>query len=411
MHKFKAEHIAIIDHHPQENFDVEQCRIQTHLGSCATLAWCMLLEEGYPVSDNVNLCTALYYGLYTDTNQFSELFNPMDMDMKDELTYNKGLFGQFRNSNLSLKELEIAGIAMIRYNYNTDYHFAVIKAQPCDPNILGLISDFLLQVEEIDTCVVYNEINDGFKLSVRSCIREVNANELVIYLTEGVGTGGGHREKAGGFISQRMFEEQFPGLHSEAYFNNRMTDYFEEYTLIIAKEQEIDLSQMQLYKRRKDVICYIKLTDIAEENQRISLRSESSVLDIIVDAEKYFVIERSGVLRMIPQERFEKYMRPLEGEMPKDYYNKPDSLPTVKNWTDGNSSPLSDYIRLCQPTEEFCIYAKELEQCVKVFPKWSDENYMKGMKGDYLAASEDDIHNIFIESGSDFLEKFQLVSN
>ena len=73
---------------------------------------------------------------------------------------------------MSLKELEIAGIAMIRYIYNSDYHYAIIQAQPCDPNLLGLISDFLIQVDELTTCVVFNQLEDGYKFSVRSCAKK-----------------------------------------------------------------------------------------------------------------------------------------------------------------------------------------------------------------------------------------------
>ena len=89
--------------------------------------------------------------------------------------------------------------------------------------MLGLISDFLLQVAGVNTCVVYNEDSGGYKFSVRSCIREVNASELSDYLSEGIGSGGGHVEKAGGYISMKLYEEKYPTLHSEAYFNNRMT--------------------------------------------------------------------------------------------------------------------------------------------------------------------------------------------
>lgn len=86
-------------------------------------------------------------------------------------------------------------MALLRCNYNDDYQFAVIHSQPCDPNVLGLISDFLLQVAGVNTCVVYNEDSGGYKFSVRSCIREVNASELSDYLSEGIGSGGGHVEK------------------------------------------------------------------------------------------------------------------------------------------------------------------------------------------------------------------------
>lgn len=227
---FDAEEVAVIDHHPLEHHGLQQSRIQANLGSCSTLVWNMLREESYPVAADINLGTALYYGLYMDTNQFSELFNPLDMEMRENVTVDMQLMTQLRNANISLKELEIAGIAMIRYNYNEKYRFAIIRTQPCDPNVVGLISDFLLQVDVIDTCVVYNEINDGYKISVRSCIKEVNANELAGYLTEEIGSGGGHYEKAGGFISMKLFEQKYPGLHSEAYFNNRMTEYFDSHT-------------------------------------------------------------------------------------------------------------------------------------------------------------------------------------
>lgn len=409
VRKFQADKVAIIDHHPRENNDVELSRIQPNLGSCSTLVWSMLLEEGYPVNENVNICTALYYGLYTDTNQFSELFNPLDMDMRDTLSYNKRLLAQFRNSNLSLKELEIAGIAMIRYNYNDDYHFAVIKAQPCDPNILGLISDFLLQVEEIDSCVVYNEINDGYKLSVRSCIKEVNANELAVFLTEGIGSGGGHEEKAGGFISMKKYEDKYPVLHSEAYFNNRMTEYFKSYELIFAQKDQVELEEMKTYRRRKEPICYVDLSDIAEPGTAISLRSEMNTFEIQVEKEHYFVVEKSGALCRVPKENFKRYMRPVKQSVPKDYCKNMNYIPTVKPDKDNNTYTVADYLKVCIPTEKFCICAKQLSNCVKVFPKWDNERYMRGMPGDYLTVSADEPQNVFVESGNDFLDRFELI--
>ena len=186
--KFEAEDVAIIDHHQIEIADVEKSVIQSNLGACSTLVWTMLLEEKFPVNDHSNLCTALYYGLYSDTNQFGEIHNPSDKDLRDEIPYNSALIHLLNNSNISLKELEIAGIAMIRTIHNDDYNYAIIKAQPCDPNILGLISDFLLQVDQIWTCVVYMQNEAGYKFSVRSCIKEANANELAAFIAADIGS-------------------------------------------------------------------------------------------------------------------------------------------------------------------------------------------------------------------------------
>ena len=226
--KMEADAVAIIDHHQIEMEVDEMCEIQSELGSCSTVVWHMLEEEKYPVNDDSRLGTALYYGLFTDTNQFAELYNPIDMDMRESVTVNQSMIRQFRNANISLEELETAGIALIRNIYNEQYRYAIIKSAPCDPNILGLISDFLLQVDAVDSCVVYNILNDGIKISVRSCIKEVRANELAEFLCEGIGSGGGHVEKAGGFISKRLYEKQYEGVHSESYFGERMNDYFEQ---------------------------------------------------------------------------------------------------------------------------------------------------------------------------------------
>lgn len=118
--------------------------------------------------------------------------------------------------------------AMIRYVFNDDYNYAIIHAKPCDPNLPGLISDILIQVDTVWTCVVYNEEPDGYKLSVRSCVPEVEASELAAFLCDVIGTGGGKTDKAGGFISMSLYEEYDPTLHSEAYLSQRMDAYFDD---------------------------------------------------------------------------------------------------------------------------------------------------------------------------------------
>ncbi len=407
--KIEAEQVAVIDHHPLETKDTEHLRIQSNLGSCATLVWIMLREEGYLIKEDMNLGTALYYGLYSDTNQFAELSNPLDMDMRESVSYNKSMLTLFRNSNLSLRELEIAGVALIRYNYNEDYHFAVIKALPCDPNILGLISDFLLQVDEINTCAVYNEGADGFKLSVRSCIKEVKANELAAYLTQDIGSGGGHYEKAGGFISKMLYEKKYPAVHSEAYFNNRMTEYFESFEIVYARDIEINVQEMVAYQRVKVPMGYVKASDFLKAGASISIRNQECNIDLVVDDEMYFTIESDGTVHSMGQEIFQKYHMPTEEHISTGYYEKTEYIPNIKDWTDGSTYLLTDCVKICIPKDEFCIYAKKLDKCVKVFAKWDNEKYLLGMPGDYLAVNVDDLHNVFIEPGYDFLRNYEQI--
>lgn len=132
VYPFAADAIAVIDHHQKEihTSKLVSWEIASNLGSCSTLVWRMLLDANYPVNEDIRLGTALYYGLYRDTNQFSEICYPLDMDMRDSVHYDRYIIQHLRNSNMSLKELEIAGISMIRYIYNSDYHYAIIQAQP-----------------------------------------------------------------------------------------------------------------------------------------------------------------------------------------------------------------------------------------------------------------------------------------
>lgn len=390
-----AENVAIIDHHLLEKEPIPQSIINPNLGSCATLVWKLLREEGFDADETLG--TALYYGLYTDTNQFSELYNPLDMDMRDALTVDKSLITLFRNSNLSLDELEIAGLALIRHSYNPDYEFAVIKAKPCDPNLLGLISDFLLQVDAIKTCVVFNEINDGYKFSVRSCIKEVNASELAGYLAEGVGSGGGHYDKAGGFISMRRYEEKYPTLHSEGYFNSRMTQYFDSFEIICAEDYRTDPGRMKKYVRRRVPLACVKADEILPQGTPVTIRTLEGDTDIIVEEELYIIIGVKGEVYPIQRDKFEEAYEMLDGNYGRgELIHDPEYIPVIKNRLDGRDMVLTDYARGCMPRDRTQIYARSLEKGVKVFTARDRNKYMLGRPGDYLAAPADDPEGVYV---------------
>lgn len=406
--KIPADEVAIIDHHREEIRDVKLSRIQSTLGSCSTLIWKMLTEEKF-VLENSRVGTALYYGLYTDTNQFSEIYNPLDMDMREAVPFNKSLITTFRNSNLSLKELEVAGIALLRYIYNDDHEFALIKAQPCDPNILGLISDFLLQVDAIKTCVVYNQLADGYKLSVRSCIKEVSANELAAFLTEGIGSGGGHTEKAGGFISMVRYEEKYPTLHSEAYFSNRMTEYFDTTEIIYAKEYRAELSRMVQYQKIKLPVGFVKTDDVLPAGTPITIRTLEGDVDIVVAPDLYVIIGIKGEVYPNAKEKFERSYRILpEAYSMEECTIDAEYVPTIKNRQTDLSMPILDYAGKCIPTGDTYIYAAPLTKRTKVFTAWDEEKYMLGEPGDYLAVRCDDLQDVYIVENRIFNRTYEM---
>lgn len=206
---YPAETVAVIDHHRVSKKLPKLQEVQSNLGACSTLVWNMLKDEGIDPNENENLATALYYGLYTDTGRLEEIYHEKDMELRDNAKYNVGLITKLRNANISIEELETAGAALLRCDYNEQYRFAVVKAGPCDPNVLGLISDMVLEVDAIDVCVVFSVMTNAVKLSIRSCEEDIKANELAAKLCMGIGSGGGHLVKAGGTIQMNLLTKEY----------------------------------------------------------------------------------------------------------------------------------------------------------------------------------------------------------
>lgn len=403
--KFYAENVASFDHHQIEIANIPISVINSNLGSCSTLIWSILKKHKYPINEDINLATALFYGLYSDTNQFTEIHNPLDRDMREELKIDHSLITLFRNSNLTLNELEIAGIALLRCIYNDEYMYAIVKAQPCDPNILGLISDFLLQVDEIHSCVVYNTLPDGYKLSIRSCIKEVKASELAEYLTKDIGSGGGHFERAGGFISNKLYEKKYPTLHSEAYFSKKMNEYFNSYDIIYAKEYELDMHDMIRYQKRKVQIGYVETTSILPAGTPITIRTLEGDADVTVDKETYILIGLNGEISSIDRAAFCKNYCPKDSQ----FWIETDYQPTIKDRTNGKSMELMEFARSCIPIRDTHILARPIKKVVKIFTKQNGETYMSGSLGDYLAVSEEDISDIYVIKKNVFNELYEKI--
>ena len=226
---FEADEIAVIDHHVVQMEVNELCYIRDELGSCSTLCWSMLERAGYDVNSNKKLATALYYGLYRDTVGFADMTNRLDKEMFCKLEFDNFIYDKIRNTNISVKDLRTTGVALIRSMYNNRHNYGIIPYDgPCDPNILGIISDILLSVEGVDVCCVYNILPDGYKMSVRSCNTKVAANDLAVFLTGDIGSGGGHQTKAGGFIPVEEFDQKCDCMSFDAYIADKMHEYFEQ---------------------------------------------------------------------------------------------------------------------------------------------------------------------------------------
>lgn len=401
---FEAHQVCVLDHHLVKESSITFKDIRPYLGSCSTLIWDLLTQAEFDLYAHPNIRTALYYGLLTDTNFLSEAKHPLDREMADSLAHDTAFIHQLKNSNLSLSDLETAGIALINCSLNATDKFAILESRPCDPNILGFISDLAIQVDGIDTCIVYFSNEDGIKYSLRSCIKEVKANELAEYVSQNMGSGGGHENKAGGFIDYEAFNQYYGKTPINTYFHQIMQDYFDSFDIIYADEITLDTSNMLLYSKHAIPIGFVKSTDIFKQDSPICIRTLDGDLDLVASSDLYFLIEENGQVHPIHKITFNRNYKKtdLSFNLASEY------IPIIRNQESGISLALNYHINACIPTKNLKVYAKTLTKNLKVFTPWDKEQYLCGYIGDYLVVSENDLKDIYIESKDKFMHTYYL---
>jgi len=402
--KLFASHIAIIDHHNGVG-EGDYREVHPYLGSCATLVWSLLLKEGFDVDDDILLSTALYYGLMTDTSNFLEISHPLDRDMMDSLIISKAKIKLFSNSNLSLNELEIAGQALIHYDYDVEDKYLVIFSKPCDPNILGLINDIALQVDKVYVSVVYNELNMGYKLSVRSCVKEVKANELASFLTEDIGSGGGHTEKAGGYVDRVLFEKQYQGTDMDEYLRDRLKKYFKNCDIIYAEDYQINTEGMKKYVKKKIKRGFVDPSTILPQNTPITIRTLEGDVDIDVTEDFYILIGLKGEIYPIEKEKFQNKYQVVDGSF--EFEAEYDPIIHVRN--EGRTINILSAAKACVNLDTSEIYARELTKMVKIFTKWDHEKYYLGKPGDFIACLTEDTKDVYVIERDIFFKTYEEV--
>lgn len=402
---FPARQVAMIDHHKVAVTENDMTDIRESYGSCSTLVYRLLLENGFDVRHNRNLSTALYYGLYMDTNGFSELRHPYDMDMMDDLIINDAVMDKMKNANFSLKEMETAGIALIRNTLDRKNRCLFAHANPCDPNILGLISDFVIQVDCVDNCIIYNENGLGYKLSVRSCTRETTAADLVEFITEGVGSGGGHTRKAGGFIQKSRLKEIDYDATIENFLYDRVDQYFSSYDFIDSNRETVDIKDMKRYRKRPMETGFVPTLYLASEGARLLIRTLEGEIKVVAEENTFLTIGSGGEIYLMDRRQFERSYKVLGHpcQIEAEY------LPRVTNLFTNETRDLLPFARTCISTETFCVYARQIEKTVKLLTRWDYESCVVGKRRDYLVVREDDLTDMYITKEKIFEKMYEPV--
>lgn len=405
--KVEADQIAVIDHHIIEKTPPTLHDIRPYLGSCSTLIWTMLNDVKHPISQAVS--TALYYGLYTDTNGFTEVRHPLDRDLRDITQLQERTLKILKNTNLSLSDLQLASLALQNLDHQPQGQFAIIHAKPCDPNMLGLISDLAMQVDSIDNVIAFCEVVGGYKFSVRTITRENKAADIAIWLTNNdLGSGGGHAEKAGGFISQQQFINKYPNQSIQEYFKEQLENYLNYYLLIDTQEpttlnQLIELPQ-QTFEKLAIQIGYVPCSEITNTNSKLNIRMLEGDIVIKATPQTYLMIGINGEIYPIEQQKFYNSYTVMDEPLQQTFLYPP----VVLNTETGERVSLLKLAKTCL-SKSSLVKACQLKQPIKLFTQWDSDNYLTGEIGDWLINRSDDTYDFYLITQQLFNKLYQAV--
>jgi phosphoglycolate phosphatase len=389
--------VAVLDHHRPEIEENDNTVIRPSLASCSTLIWDMLRKEGHEMDAYVQ--NALYYGLFTDTNGFSELRHPLDRDLA-ELTVDMGVIRKLKYSAITAGELDIVAAAL--RGRESVGSVGVFRAESCDSNLLGFIGDIAQQVAQMDCCIVYCRQSHGVKLSIRSSAREIMASEVAEFLCRGIGSGGGNVEKAGGFISAAGIQSASNGSGEDEYLKNRLREYLAHYDLIYAGDNDICFGAMPLFRKLPRPVGFAKSTDIFPEGAKITVRTLEGDVDTVAGDDIYLMIGIQGETYPIKRDRFETDYRVSD----EPYAESAEYIPSIINRVTGEKKEILPFAKTCVPGDDKLVRAKILEKAAKVFAHWDAEKYFYGDAGDYLVAGEGNYDDCYIVRGTIFQESY-----
>lgn len=200
-----GDEIICIDHHPTSNRCVSPALeyrfydIRPDVGACASIIAGYFFENNIPMDRDV--ATVLCFGIKIDTKGLSRGVSDFDMDMFYRVfkLADQSVIQRLENSTLEFSDLKVYSAAINSIQVYGTISFANAGFN-CPEALIASVSDFMLQLKEVDFSVVYTLRDGGVKLSIRSEDSLHDAGVIVGRALAGIGSGGGHASMAGGFI-------------------------------------------------------------------------------------------------------------------------------------------------------------------------------------------------------------------
>ena len=201
-----TDEVAAIDHHEYKgNMGYKFEDIRPHVGSCSAIIADWFVENNIEIPKAI--ATALLYGIFMDTDNLTRGTSELDIDMFYKL-YNLSdisMIVELKGNEITKKDLELYAEAFRTVEIYDKLAF--LRLMNVNDSLLGAAGDIVVNVKGVNIVVAYAVRETGIKLSVRSTLEKIKAGDLIRYIVDNCGVGGGHNNMAGGFIPKENLSE------------------------------------------------------------------------------------------------------------------------------------------------------------------------------------------------------------
>lgn len=191
----------VIDHHERSGrlTGVALCDIRPNYGATSTILAEYLAEAG--LIPAAPLATALAYGIQSDTQDLGRASTDADIAMFTSLypLANKRLLSRIENEQQPREYFTTVSRAL--RDARTFGNAALCwLGRMINPDMTGEIADLLLRLDEAEWVVCLGLYKGTLYLSLRTEVRNANADQVIKAVLGDLGSGGGHETLAGGQV-------------------------------------------------------------------------------------------------------------------------------------------------------------------------------------------------------------------
>ncbi len=192
----------VIDHHPMRaaTRSVQFIDIRSKYGSTSTILLEYLVQGR--IEPDIQLATALFYGIRSDTQDLGRQATRQDSDAIAYLfpIANKRMLSEIERGEVPRAYFQMLDEAL-RNARKHEHAIITDLGQIDNPDMIAEVADLLLREEETYWTMCHGISGGKLFISVRTMKEDARADKVVRRVVAGKGTGGGHPAYAGGQIS------------------------------------------------------------------------------------------------------------------------------------------------------------------------------------------------------------------